>query len=270
MKTGDASGKQGTLLGSVPCFCLPMRNIRLTLQYDGTNYLGWQRQSSSPATIQAVMEKTLSGILQEKVHLTAAGRTDTGVHARQQVANFKTTNPITLYKLKHALNALLPEDIKVAAAANVAPDFHSRFSAREKTYQYTILNRPHSDVFARNQVYHYAIAKLNISSMRAAARLLVGKHDFSSFKASGTSRSKSNVRIIKRISIVKKGSTIVIQVTGNGFMYKMVRGIVGTLIQIGRGKLSTDSTSGILSARNRIYAGPTAPASGLCLLQVRY
>jgi tRNA pseudouridine38-40 synthase len=241
-----------------------LRNIRLTLQYDGTNYLGWQRQSSSPGTIQAIVEKVLSGILQENVRVTAAGRTDTGVHARQQVANFKTRNPITLYKLKHALNALLPEDIKVAAAANVAPDFHSRFSAREKTYQYTILNRPHSDV------YHYAIAKLNVSRMRAAARLLVGRHDFSSFKASSTSSSKSNVRSIKRISISKKGSTIVIQVTGEGFLYKMVRGIAGTLIQIGRGKLAIDSISGILSARNRIYAGPTAPASGLCLLRVKY
>jgi tRNA pseudouridine38-40 synthase len=247
-----------------------LRNIRLTLQYDGTNYLGWQRQSGSAATIQAVLEKTLSGILQEKVHLTAAGRTDTGVHARQQVANFKTRNPITLFKLKHALNALLPADIKVAAAANAAPDFHSRFSAREKTYQYTILNRPHSDVFARNQVYHYAIAKLDISRMRAAARLLVGRHDFTSFKATGISRSKSNVRSIKRISISKKGSTIVIQVTGEGFLYKMVRGIAGTLIEIGRGKLPVKSISGILSARNRIYAGPTAPAAGLCLWRVKY
>jgi tRNA pseudouridine38-40 synthase len=247
-----------------------MRNIRLTLQYDGTHYLGWQRQSSSPATIQAIVEKILSDILQEKVHITAAGRTDTGVHARQQVANFKTHNPISLRELQHGLNALLPDDIKVASVTAVAPDFHSRFSALEKTYQYTILNRAHSDVFVRNQVYHYGIAKLNISRMRAASRLLVGRHDFTSFKKNGTTRSKSNVRMISRISIAKKGSLITIQVTGEGFLYKMVRGIVGTLIEIGRGKLQVNSVQSIIKPKNRAIAAPPAPASGLCLLRVKY
>jgi len=247
-----------------------MRNIRLTLQYDGTNYFGWQRQASTGDTIQAIVEKALSRILQEKIHITAAGRTDTGVHARQQVANFKTSNPISLRKLQYGLNALLPEDIKIAAMANVPPDFHSRFSATGKTYQYTILNQSHSDVFVRTQVYHYGIAKLNISRMRAAARLLVGRHDFTSFKATGTTKNKSNIRTIKRISIAQKGSLIIIQITGEGFLYKMVRGIVGTLIEIGRGKLPVESVRSILKAQNRTYAGPTAPASGLCLLRIKY
>jgi tRNA pseudouridine38-40 synthase len=247
-----------------------LRNIRLTLQYDGTNYLGWQRQSGSPATIQAIVEKILSGILQENVRVTAAGRTDTGVHARQQIANFKTHNPMSLRELQHGLNALLPEDIKVAAMGIAPPDFHSRFSAQEKTYQYSILNRAHADVFARHHVYHYAVAKLDISRMRAAARLLTGRHDFTSFKTTGTSRGKSNVRTIKRISISRKGSNITIQVTGEGFLYKMVRGVVGTLIEIGRGKLPVDSVRAMLRARNRACAGPTAPASGLCLLRVKY
>jgi tRNA pseudouridine38-40 synthase len=247
-----------------------MRNIRLTLQYDGTNYLGWQIQSSSPATIQAIVEKTLERILQEKVRVIAAGRTDTGVHARRQIANFKTHNPLSLRKLQHALNALLPDDIKIVSVSTAAPDFHSRFSAKEKTYQYTILNRPHNDVFVRHQVYHYSIAKLDTARMRAAARLLTGKHDFTSFKKTGTSRSRSNVRLIKRIGIARKGSSIIIQVTGEGFLYKMVRGIVGTLIEIGRGRRPVESVRGILSARNRTCAGPTAPALGLCLLRVRY
>jgi tRNA pseudouridine38-40 synthase len=247
-----------------------MRNIRLTLQYDGTHYLGWQRQASTDNTIQTIVEKILSNILQEKVHITAAGRTDTGVHARQQVANFKTQNPISLRELQHGLNALLPDDIKVASVTAAAPDFHSRFSALEKTYQYTILNRAHSDVFVRNHVYHYGIAKLNISRMRAASRLLVGRHDFTSFKTTGTAKNKSNIRTIKRISIARKGSLIIIQMTGEGFLYKMVRGIVGTLIEIGRGKLSVKSVQSILKSKDRAIAGPTAPACGLCLLRVKY
>jgi len=216
------------------------------------------------------VEKVLSGILQENVRVAAAGRTDTGVHARQQVANFKTHNPMSLRELQHGLNALLPDDIKAVAVSVAAMDFHSRFSAREKTYQYTILNRAHSDVFARDHVYHYAVAKLSISRMRAAARLLTGSHDFTSFKTTGTGRNKSNIRFIKRIRIACKGSFIIIQITGEGFLYKMVRGIVGTLIEIGRGKLPVDSVRAMLRARNRASAGPTAPASGLCLLRVKY
>ena len=247
-----------------------MRNIRLTIQYDGTNYLGWQRQASTADTIQNIIEKTLGKILQEKVRITSAGRTDTGVHAAAQVANFKTSNPITLRKLQYGLNALLPDDIRVVSAASAEPDFHSRFSAREKTYQYTILNRPHSDVFCRNHVYHYSIAKLDVARMRLAASFLTGRHDFTSFKTTGVKRNRSNVRTLRRISISQKGSLIIIRLTGEGFLYKMCRGIVGTLIEIGRGRLAVNSVSSILGSRNRINAGPTAPARGLCLLKVRY
>ncbi|HQJ15820.1 MAG TPA: tRNA pseudouridine(38-40) synthase TruA [Candidatus Omnitrophota bacterium] len=247
-----------------------MRNIRLTIQYDGTDYLGWQKQAGTDRTIQTITEKALKQILQEPVRLTAAGRTDSGVHAAAQVANFKTNNPISLAKLQYGLNSLLPDDIKVVSAKNAAPDFHSRYHAREKTYQYTILNRPYPDVFIRKHVYHYGIAKLDLSRMRAAARLLVGRHDFTSFRATGATRSRSNVRMIKRIGIAQKGDLIIIQVTGEGFLYKMVRGIVGTLIEIGRGRFPVSSICRILDARKRTSAGPTAPASGLCLLRVRY
>jgi len=247
-----------------------MRNIRLTIQYDGTNYFGWQRQPGTSRTIQSTVEKALTKILGEAVHLTAAGRTDSGVHAAYQVANFKTNNAMPLRKIQYGLNSLLPDDIRVLSVHLPAPDFNSRYHAREKTYQYTILNRPFTDVFCRHYVYHYGIAKLDVSRMRSAARLLVGEHDFTSFRAGGTKHSKPSSRFIKNIKIIRTGPCIVIRITGNGFLYKMVRGIAGTLIEIGRGKLPVKCIRGILKSRNRASAGPTAPACGLCLIRVRY
>jgi tRNA pseudouridine38-40 synthase len=246
-----------------------MRNIRLTLQYEGTRYNGWQRQRNTHNTIQEIVEKTLARILQSKISLITCGRTDAGVHARQQTVNFKTENPIPLNKLKKALNSLLPEDIKVSAAGLAPAGFHSQHSCSSKTYCYTILNRDHPDVFQRNLVYLYPYS-LDLKAMRKASRLLVGKHDFSSFKRTERRGPKTNVRDIQSIRLKKKNRFIYIEVTAKGFLYNMVRNIAGTLIEIGKGKMRISDLPGILSARNRIAAGPTAPACGLCLVRVKY
>ncbi len=251
-------------------FFFMTRNIRLTIQYDGTNYFGWQKQPGTKKTIQETIEKVLRVLLREKIELFGAGRTDSGVHAARQVANFKTTNAITLKKLQHGLNALLPDDVRIVSAANAPADFHSRFSASEKTYRYTILNSQYHDVFMKGHVYHFSLVKLDIAAMRAAGKLLVGKHDFSSFKVSGSARGRSNVRTISKVVITKKGSLLYIDVTGEGFLYKMVRGIAGTLIEIGRGRLPVSTITNILDAKNRTHAGPTAPACGLCLQKIKY
>jgi tRNA pseudouridine38-40 synthase len=247
-----------------------LKNIRLTIQYDGTGYSGWQRQKNTPRTIQAIIENSLERVLRKKVTLVAAGRTDTGVHAQGQVAHFKTASNIALFKLQQALNSLLPKDIRVTAARQAKSDFHSRYDAKEKTYRYSILNQPQSDVFLRRYVYHFAPADLKIEDMRKAAAMLVGRHDFSSFKINRDLEGCNNVRQIKKISVAGKGRLIIIEITGSGFLHKMVRVIVGTLIEIGRGKLSIAAMKKILRAKSRKAAGPTAPACGLCLMKVRY
>jgi len=246
-----------------------MRNIRLTIQYDGTNYFGWQRQPGTSRTIQSTVEKALTKILGEAVHLTAAGRTDSGVHAAYQVANFKTNNAMPLRKIQYGLNSLLPDDIRVLSVHLPAPDFNSRYHAREKTYQYTILNRPFTDVFCRHYVYHYGIAKLDVSRMRSAARLLVGEHDFTSFRA-GAQNTVSPVLVLLKTLNHTHRPLHCNPDNWQWLLYKMVRGIAGTLIEIGRGKLPVKCIRGILKSRNRASAGPTAPACGLCLIRVRY
>jgi tRNA pseudouridine38-40 synthase len=247
-----------------------LKNFKLTIQYDGTEYNGWQRQKNTSRTIQVTVEKALHNILQQKIFLTCAGRTDTGVHAQAQVANFKTNKKVLLDKLQKGLNSLLPQDIKITQIQQVPLDFHSRYDVKEKTYRYTILNQPYSDVFLRRYVYHYSLEDLDVKRMRQAASLLVGRHDFSSFKITGYSRSRSNIRDIKKLSVSKKGNYIFIDVIGEGFLHKMVRGIAGTLIEIGRGKLAPESLKKILNAKKRDAAGPTAPACGLSLIKVKY
>jgi len=247
-----------------------LRNIRLTLQYEGTNYNGWQRQKNTRRTIQEIIENILRKILQEKIELIAAGRTDAGVHAQEQAANFKTESRISCLKLQQALNSLLPEDIKVTGVIQVSLYFHSRYKTKEKTYRYTILNQRYNDVFSRRFVYYYPQAALNVRAMQKASAMLVGKHDFSSFKITTPSRNKTNVRNIKKLQITKKDNLIVIEITGRGFLHKMVRGIVGTLIEIGRGKFSIGALGKILRSKNRKTAGPTVPACGLCLMKVKY
>lgn len=246
-----------------------MRNIKLEIEYDGSAYSGWQVQPKGRGkTIQAVIEKTLRKILQEKVKLTASGRTDAGVHARAQVANFFTRSGMKLSRLKIAVNGLLPEDIKVTSLSEEDKSFHSRFGAKSKVYRYTILNRDYSSPLLRNTVYFYP-HPLNIKLMRKEARALLGRHNFSAFCAS-RGKEKNPVKTIKKLSIVKKNDFIHINFEADGFLYNMVRNIVGTLVEIGRGALAAGSLKKILLARKRTLAGPTIPAKGLCLLEVKY
>lgn len=259
-----------------------MRNIKLTIEYDGTNYCGWQVQNSChKKAIQEVVEVTLQKILQEKIRLIASGRTDAGVHALAQVANFKTNSRIAPEKLQLALNGLLPEDIAIAKIEEVGQDFHSRFCAKSKIYRYTILNRAYPSVFLRNRAY-YCTYSLAIKLMQQEAKVMLGRHDFKSFCASGSS-AKDTVRTIKRISIKritsslqllalssKEASLMTIEIEADGFLYNMVRNIVGTLIEIGRGKFPKGSLRKILLAKDRSHAGPTASACGLCLVAVKY
>ena len=253
-----------------------MRNLRLEIEYDGTRYNGWQIQNSrkahavsrKPKTIQQAIENPLHKILQEKIKIIVSGRTDSGVHAKGQVANFKTTSQIALPKLQKALNSLLPKDISVSKVEEAGHDFHSRFDAKSKLYCYTIVNSPYPCALLRRYSYFYPYP-LNINLMRKEAKDLIGRHNFKSFKASDK-KEGCLVRTIKKLDIVKKGNLMYIHVKGDGFLYNMVRNIVGTLIEIGRGRFPQGSLKKILSAKDRKAAGPLVPARGLCLLKVKY
>jgi len=244
-----------------------MRQIKLTLSYDGTAYQGSQRQKNAP-TVQDVLEKTLQKVLKEKTRILFAGRTDAGVHAEGQVASFKTGRKIPLKGLKRGLNALLPEDIVVRSAAQTQRLFHPRFDASLKEYRYTLWNDPTPSPFLRRYALHVP-QKLNLKAMRRAARYLVGENDFKSFQAADE-RGRSSRRILRRLSIRRKGPLVRMTFQGNGFVYRMVRNIVGTLLQVGRGKRLPQEVKTLLKRRDRTLAGPTAPAQGLCLVRVTY
>ena len=246
-----------------------MRNIKFEIEYDGSNYAGWQIQPAGRGkTIQEVIEKKLRKILREEIKLIVSGRTDAGVHARAQVANFFTHSAIPLARLKIAINGLLPEDIKVIKASVEKPDFHSRFNAKSKVYRYTILNRNYSSPLSRSTVCFYP-HPLDVKLMQKEARILLGKHNFSAF-AAAKCRERNPEKEIKEIIVVKKKDLIYIDIEADGFLYNMVRNIVGTLIEIGRGKIAKGSLRKILLSRNRALAGQTAGARGLCLLKVKY
>jgi tRNA pseudouridine38-40 synthase len=245
---------------------LKLRNICLTIEYDGTAYHGWQSQKNTRQTIQEIIEKVLKGILREEVSLVGSGRTDQGVHAQAQVANFKTKSEISLSRLKLGLNSLLPKDIVITRIKKVPLDFHSQRRAKSKLYRYTILNRGYSSAFQHKYAWLYHIP-LNLDLMKKEASRLVGEHDFKSFKATRKDK-KSTVRTIYELKIRKAEDFIYIDIRGNGFVYNMVRSIVGTLVGIGNGKLS--NIRRILLAKDRKEAGVTAPAYGLCLIKVEY
>ena len=246
-----------------------MRNIKITLEYNGTHYKGWQIQKSrKSSTIQETIENVLRQILRKKIKLIGSGRTDAGVHASGQVANFKTDHTISLEKLQEGLNALLPEDICVVNVQEAAADFHSRFSARSKIYRYTILNRMHRSALLRENSY-FCRYPLDLQLMQKEARALVGTHNFKAFAASSR-KEKNPLRRIKRIEITRRGEVISVEIEADSFLYNMARNIVGTLIDVGRGKLPRASAQRILNSRDRRQAGPTAPACGLCLVKVKY
>jgi tRNA pseudouridine38-40 synthase len=246
-----------------------MRNIRLTIEYDGTNYCGWQVQKhSQKKSIQETIEKALRKILQEKIRIIGSGRTDAGVHARAQVANFKTKSDTALDKLQKGLNALLPGDIAVAKIEEVPPDFHSRFAAKSKVYRYSIINRSYRPALLRGRVYFYPYP-LDVKLIQQESRILLGRHNFKSFQAADKKETNS-VRTIKKLQVKKDNDLISIDIEADSFLYNMVRNIIGTLLEIGRGKLPRGSLGKILAAGDRRLAGPTVPSRGLCLLEVKY
>ncbi len=247
-----------------------MPNICLTIQYNGASFNGWQKQINTRNTIQEVLEKSLKKIFNKKIDLIGASRTDAGVHAKQQVANFFTEKNIPLNKLQLAINSNLPKSVKVVKIKKVPKEFHSRFDAKEKWYRYTILNSHYPDIFNQGFFYLLNWAQLDISLMKKAAKYLEGKHDFTSFCILDETKQISTLREIKAIRITKKNNYVFIDVYGAGFLHKMVRSFAGTLIDVGRGKISPESIKKILQQKNRKFAGPTAAACGLCLMKIKY
>jgi len=244
-----------------------MRNIKLSIRYDGTRYAGWQSQKNGLA-IQDVVEDAVRKITGRKSHITGSGRTDAGVHAEAQVANFKTRSKIPLKNLRMALNSALPDDIIVSNIEEEKADFNAQKNAKSKTYRYSVCNSDFMDPFVRKYSAK-CFYLLDLDRMRRAAKILTGRHDFSSFQAVDGGR-KNAIRTIKYIRIEKTGDMVYIYIEGNGFLYNMVRNIAGTLIETGRGKFSLDQVKKILKKKNRRYAGPTMSAKGLCLVRVKY
>lgn len=244
-----------------------MSNIKLVLEYDGSNYAGWQKQNNALA-VQQVIEETIERVLNQNVNLIGCSRTDTGVHAREFVCNFKCETSIPAEKLKYVLNSKLPDDIVVLDSEEVEEDFHSRYSCIGKTYVYTILNTQVRTAIKRNYFYQYK-RKLNTDLMKEACEYFIGTHDFSAFRNLGSS-VKSTVRTITDLNISVHGDKIMITVSADGFLYNMVRIIVGTLINVGIEKINPSDIKAIIDSKNRKNAFPSAPAQGLMLYKVHY
>ena len=244
-----------------------MRNLRLDLCYDGTRYRGWQRLGDSDSTIQGKLEQALSRILGEPIEVSGSGRTDAGVHARGQVANFHCASAMPAEEILSALRRYLPEDIGVYSCREVSERFHARLNAREKTYCYRIWNSDDPCVFQRRFVAVMP-EELSLEQMRRGAEWLLGEHDFSAF-CGNPKMKKSTVRSIYAIDIRRVGQEAQISVTGNGFLHNMVRILVGTLVEVGRGERPAESLPQLFGAR-REQAGFLAPPQGLCLEEVRY
>lgn len=247
-----------------------MNNIKLIIEYDGTNYLGWQQQKNDKS-VQETLKKAIEKVVNEKITLHGAGRTDAGTHALGQVANFQTSSTIPNHQLLQAINFYLSGDIVVKSARKVSMEFHSRFSAKSKIYRYSILNSSTKSAINRNFCYYYN-TDLDIESMQKASMILIGKHDFTalSSKSDKVCRRVGNVRTIMKLDIKKKGKLILITVEANGFLYKMIRSIVGTLLEVGKGKMTLREFRKVLKSGTRSSAGATVPAKGLCLLKVKY
>ncbi len=247
-----------------------MRNIKLTISYDGTNYLGWQRQKTGP-TIQGVLEDTLARLLGHRIKLRAAGRTDAGVHALGQVANFLTTNDMPLSDIHRALNALLPKDIVILKVEEVPIKFNAQYDAKYKTYFYQIYNHPIRNPLWR--LYSWWVPKkLDLEAMKACLPFFIGEKDFASFRKSG-SDIKSTIRTVydaKLKRVVGIANMIRFEITARGFLRYMVRNIVGALVEVGLGRLTPDELKHILESKDRSLAPPPAPPQGLFLKEVVY
>jgi tRNA pseudouridine38-40 synthase len=244
-----------------------MPNVKLTLQYDGTDYNGWQIQPNG-RTIQGELTRALSLLDQRHVTVYGAGRTDAGVHAEGQVANFRLERDFDLRELRDGLNGNLDRDLRVVDAEIVPDSFHARASAKVKTYRYRIWTADVVSPFVRRYVHHFR-GELDVAAMRSAAADLIGEHDFRAFTVTAAD-TEGSVRTIKRLDIVEGKDTLEVVVAANGFLRYMVRAIAGTLIDVGRGRLPVVSVAQALATLDRNEAGPTAPACGLTLLRVDY
>lgn len=244
-----------------------MRNIKLTIQYDGTRYAGWQFQKNG-LSIQEVIQGAIKKITGKKTNLVGSGRTDAGVHAEAQVANFKTRSRIPLKNLQMALNSALPDDIVISKAEEALLRFNARYDAKSKIYRYAIINNDFVNPLLRRYVAK-CFYKIDIDLMRKAVKHIVGRRDFTSFRTID-GEEKDAIRTIEYIKFEKSKDIVYIYIKADGFLYNMVRTVVGTLIEVGRGKRTVDHVKEILKKRDRRCSGPTMPAKGLCLVRVFY
>ncbi len=245
-----------------------MRNIKLTIEYDGKRYAGWQRLNGSEKTIQGKIESILSQMTGEKIEIIGSGRTDAGTHARGQVANFKTNTQMALPEILDFLNRYLPQDIVVKAVEEMPERFHARYNAVRKQYSYYVWNNPIPSAFERQHSFFFP-QKLDIEKMEQACKKLEGSHDFLGFSALKKSK-KSTVRTIEKIAVEQEGSMLHVTFIGEGFLYKMVRIIMGTILEIGAGTMELEDIDKVFETRIRENAGETAPAQGLFLDEVEY
>jgi tRNA pseudouridine38-40 synthase len=245
-----------------------VRHIRLVVEYDGSELHGWQRQTGVP-TVQQHLEEALAKLLQHETPVAGASRTDAGVHARGQVASFRTEKPIPLHGIRRGLNSLLPESISIRDAAEVPEDFHPRFSATGKHYRYTILARPDRSPRWRRRAWHHS-EPLNLHAMHDASRALLGEHDFAAFRAAGCT-ARTTMRRVDSITFTRLHPDLLeVDIRGNAFLRMMVRIVVGTLTEVGTGRRPASQVAEILASKDRTQAGKTAPPHGLELICVHY
>lgn len=242
-------------------------HLQLVIAYDGTRYAGWQRQRNAP-TIQAELEKALRTLTGRRVIVTASGRTDAGVHAQGQVAHVRLQTRLTPTALRKSLNAILPPDIVIRSIQNVPGTFHARYDARRKWYRYRVVTGPEKPLFER-AVVHHVPQRLNVAAMRRAARVWVGRHDFRAFHSAGRSVA-SAIRTVHSLRVTQRGRAITMDITADGFLYHQARRMVGTLIEIGKGRWSPDIAATFVGRHRPPISAPTAPAKGLCLMRVAY
>lgn len=244
-----------------------MRNIKLIIEYDGKKFNGWQKQPNKP-NIQGEIENAIKEITGETVELYASGRTDAGVHGLGQVANFKIESNIELSKIPIAINSKLKKSIVIKSAEEVDEKFHARYNAKGKKYRYIINNSQVGSAIYRDLEYHMPV-KLDFEKMEKALKYFEGEHDFKAFKSSGTS-SKNSVRTIYKAQLIKENERIIIELTGSGFLYNMVRIIAGTIVDVGLGKIKPEDITAIIESKDRTKAGKTLPPHGLYLVEVYY
>jgi tRNA pseudouridine38-40 synthase len=244
-----------------------MRNIKLIIEFDGSNFYGWQRQPKG-RTVQKVIETAISKATGENIMINGSSRTDAGVHAREMVANFFTNSTIPGNKFREAINSRLPEDVSIIKSEEIDEEFHARYSSKGKTYSYTIVNRYERLSLGHQYLYHYKY-KLDINAMKNACKYFIGSHDFRAFMSPGSS-IKTTVRNVQELYIEQSEEKIKIFITADGFLYNMVRIIVGTLLKVGNGKLEAEMVEDIIKEGNRKKAGMCVPPNGLILEKVFY